>query len=174
MHHQYGHHSTKRIKISIENVQRRATKLVSNINHLPYNERLKTLGIPSLEYRRQRADMIQVYKIIEGIDKVEENHFFTRATYITTRGHSRKLFKKRARLNMRANSFSNRIVENWNNLSDDVVTAPSVNAFKSRLNKWWHNHPTKFDPSCYHVTANQMPVQRNQRINASIEVERLD
>ena len=38
------------------------------------------------------------------------------------------------RLNVRANSFSNRVVDTWNNLPEDVVNAPSVNAFKSRLN----------------------------------------
>ena len=47
-----------------ENVQRRATKFVRCISHLPYSERLRALGLPSLEYRRERADVIQVYKIL--------------------------------------------------------------------------------------------------------------
>ena len=46
-------------------------------------------------------------------------------------------------------SFSNRVIDTWNALSDDVVTAPSINSFKNRLNKQWKNHPLKFTPSCY-------------------------
>ena len=48
----------KKDAASIENTQRRATKLIREISHLPYSQRLKFLGIPSLEYRRIRADMI--------------------------------------------------------------------------------------------------------------------
>ena len=48
----------------IEAVQRRATKLVPNLADLSYPQRLRHLGIPSLQYRRIRADMIQVYKIM--------------------------------------------------------------------------------------------------------------
>ena len=67
----------------------------------------------------------------------------------TTRGNSLKLFKKRSRTNIRANVFSNRVVNAWNLLPNDVVLAPSLNSFKSRLNKFWHGHALKFTPSCY-------------------------
>ena len=59
--------------IQIENVPRRATRFVSNLKTLPYPRRLKSLGLPSLEYRRDRADMVQVYKILNGIDKVDKD-----------------------------------------------------------------------------------------------------
>ena len=61
----------KKDKITLENVQRRATGLVKWIKHLSYSERLKALGLPTLEYRRERADMIQVYKILHEIDKAD-------------------------------------------------------------------------------------------------------
>lgn len=48
----------KKDKVIIENVQRRATRLVKSIQHLSYPERLRSLGLPSLEYRRDRADLI--------------------------------------------------------------------------------------------------------------------
>ena len=110
---------------------------------------MRTLGLPSLEYRRERSDMIQVYKIMHGIDKVDKDKFFTVNRYSATRGHSLKLFKKRSRLLVRANSFSNRVVDSWNSLTEDIVNAPSLNAFKSRLNRFWRGHPYKFSPSCY-------------------------
>ena len=106
-------------------------------------------SLPSLEYRRERADVIQVYKILHNIDKVNKSKLFTLSDYTSTRGNSLKLFKRRSRLQIRANSFSNRVVDVWNSLSDSVVQAPSLNCFKSRLNSWWHDHPNKFDPACY-------------------------
>ena len=139
----------KKDRIAIENVQRRATKLVRCISHFPYSERLRALGLPSLEYRLERADVIQVYKILHNIDKVDKNKLFTLSGYTATRGHSLKLFKRRSRLKIRANSFSNRVVDVWNSLSEQVVQAPSLNCFKSRLNNWWKHHPAKFNPSCY-------------------------
>ena len=125
----------KKDKIIIENVQRSATKLVATCKNLPYQERLRKLGLPTLEYRRERADMIQTYKILHGIDKLDNDKLFTPALYRATRGHSYKLQKRRSRLNVRANTFSNQVVDTWNNLPENVVNAPSVNAFKSRLNQ---------------------------------------
>lgn len=63
----------KKYAIAIENVQRRATKLVKSIKDLCYQDRLKFLGLPSLEYRRIRSDMVKVYKILNQIDEVDTN-----------------------------------------------------------------------------------------------------
>ena len=52
-----------------------------------------------------------------------------------TRGHHLKLVKKRCNTTQRLNTFSMRIVDHWNNLSEDTVTANSINIFKSRLNE---------------------------------------
>ena len=52
----------KKDKIIIENVQRRGTRLVKSLQHLPYEKRLETVGLPTLEYRRERADMVQVIR----------------------------------------------------------------------------------------------------------------
>lgn len=93
--------------------------------------------------------MVQVYKIFDGIDKIEPDKLFTLASHRTTRGHSFKLFKPRARLNTRRQSFSNRIVDTWNSLPDTVVRAPSLNSFKSRLNLHWKHHQLKFTAACY-------------------------
>ena len=83
--------------------------------------------------------MIQVYKILNGIDKVDKDLLFTMSNN-PTRGHPLKIFKKRYRLRVRGHFFSNRVVDGWNDLPTEVVTAPSLNAFKSRLNKCWKGH----------------------------------
>ena len=71
--------------------------------------------------------MIMVYKIIYGIDGCPFDKFFTFADYQSTRGNSYKLFKQLNHLNVRKYSFSQRIVNDWNSLSCDVVQSPLLN-----------------------------------------------
>ena len=72
---------------------------------LSYPERLRTLGLPTLEYRRERADLIQIYKVLHDIFPVHKDKLFATAQYRATRGHSYKLHKERSRLNLRAGTF---------------------------------------------------------------------
>ena len=139
----------KKEAMAIENVQRRATKLVREIAHLPYSERLKILGLPSLEYRRLRADMVETYKILNDIDHADKQQLFELDNTGRTMSHGYKLKKKYCRLNIRKLTFSNRVISPWNNLSREVVNSKSVNNFKSILNNYWKNKDIKFEPSCY-------------------------
>ena len=75
---------------------------------MTYQERLQELGSPSLEYRRLRADAIEVFKI-NRLDIVNIEEIYTFAQYAGTRGHSHKLLKRRSRLNVRVHVFSNRV-----------------------------------------------------------------
>ena len=122
---------------AIEAVQKRATKILPNIRSLPYNKRLQFLQLPTLVYRRLRGDMIETYKMLHG-------HYDSRcipslqlASDRPTRGHSFKLYKPAVCSGPRAHSFSIRIVNPWNSLPDHVVTAPSINSFKNRLDSHW-------------------------------------
>ena len=116
--------------------------------------------------------MVQTYKIVRDIDIVDKDKLFTIVTETRTRGHKYKLFKRRSRLNIRKNVFSNRVVDTWNNLPSSVVEAPSVNSFKSRLNRHWTNHPSKFNPPRYipHATG-QIARYSQQCSNAPQEAE---
>ena len=91
----------KKDMIAIENWQRRATRLLPCLKGKTYPERLKALGLPTLEYRRERADMVQVYKIMNGIDKVDKDKLFTMLQYAGTRERPFKIYKKLFRLNIR-------------------------------------------------------------------------
>ena len=139
----------KRGCIALENVQRRASKLVRSISNLSYPERLQNLGLPSLQYRRLRADQIEVFRIINGIDCCNKDFLFEIKQGTRTRGHHDKLYKKTFRLDIRKFSFSQRVVDQWNKLPDWVVSANSINQFKSRLNNHWKSLPMKFHPDCY-------------------------
>ena len=130
--------------MEIEMVQRRATKLVRTISHLSYNERVKFLKLDSLCYRRRRSDMIQVYRIIKGVDNIETTTFFTLNQNQRTRGHSFKLNKPRANSSLRLNSFSMRVINDWNDLTNETVNSKTLNAFKTNLKREWFNHPEKY------------------------------
>ena len=121
---------------AIERVQKRATKLIRNIKDLPYSERLKDLNLPSLSYRRRLGDMLQTYQIISGKVNIDKNIFFQFST-TATRGHRYKIYKQRATKLPKIQSFSNRIVSEWNNLSAEVVGSKTTNEFKTRLNDLW-------------------------------------
>ena len=134
----------KKDDIALEKVQRRATKMIKEIKDLPYGKRLEILKLPSLHYCRKRGDMIQVFKIISGIDRLDSDSFFVKSQIQGTRGNQHKIFKKRATLDIWRNSFSIRIVNDWNSLPNDVVNAKTLNDFKSRLDAHWEKEQYYF------------------------------
>ena len=94
---------------TLEKVQRRATKLVPWLRKLPYAERLVRIGLPCLEQRRLRGDLIEAYKIITNKEDIDPDIFFEQARIGTLRGNNKKLFKNRSRLVARQNFFSQRV-----------------------------------------------------------------
>ena len=63
---------------------------------------------------------------------------FTLNTIQFTRGHPFKLIKSRCNLELRRHFFTNRVVTQWNSLPSYVVCVPTVNCFKSELDKYWN------------------------------------
>ena len=120
METQSGRFRRYKVEVEVERFQRWATKLIHNMKQLPYEDRLKVLGLPSLEYMRRRGDMLQVFKILNDIDRVETSM----NTESSTRGHD----QKHARLGIRQAVFS-QPVNDWNMLPVEVIHSPSVNAF---------------------------------------------
>ena len=115
----------------LENVQRRATRMVREFNQLSYEDRLKELGLTKLKDRRTRGDMILTYRLLKGEEGVDFRKFFTLAeNEHDTRGHSKKLEKPMVRLDTRKYFFSIRVVDKWNELSEEEVTARNTHMFK--------------------------------------------
>ena len=116
----------------IEKVQRRATKCVPSLRKLTYEERLMAMKLPSLKYRRKRGDLIEMYKYAHDLYDVNKSLVhYSENSY--TRGNQYKLEKRGYRLDCRKFFFTFRIVNVWNKLPDEIVNAPSLNCFKSRL-----------------------------------------
>ena len=122
-----------RQSVLIENVQRRASKLVKKLSNLSYDERLRSLKLPSLKYRRLRGDLITVYNIIKQ-DNVDDS-ILTLSNTKVTRGHDLKLYKENSKTNFRKFSFSQRVINYWNALTTNTVHANTVNAFKKLLDE---------------------------------------
>ena len=123
----------------LEKVQRRATKMVEGLEGYSYSDRLRILGLTTLETRFLRADLIEVFKILKGFENVDPEKFFQVVGDDGRRGHVFKLFKKRSRLDVGRFKFANRVCEEWNGLDDDVVGVGSVNAFKRKLDHHLRN-----------------------------------
>ena len=82
-----GHPCYRKDIIKLERVQKRFTRMLPGLDGLSYMERLDRLGLFSLGRRRFRADLVEVYKIMRGIDKVDSQHFFLKEGKTKTRGH---------------------------------------------------------------------------------------
>uniref|UniRef100_A0A8C5WHD7 Reverse transcriptase domain-containing protein n=1 Tax=Leptobrachium leishanense TaxID=445787 RepID=A0A8C5WHD7_9ANUR len=120
----------------LERVQRRATKMVYGLKEKSYQERLNDLNMYSLEKRRDRGDMIETFKYVKGIHKVEEGSIFKRKQNSKTRGHSLRLEGQRFKSNIRKHYFTERVVDTWNSLPVEVVEAKTVIEFKQA----WDRH----------------------------------
>ena len=77
-------------KMLIEKVQRRATKMIKGFGKLSYDERLRRTGLTTLEERRIRGDLIETFKMIKGISKVDYTKIFSISENNRTRGNFRE------------------------------------------------------------------------------------
>ena len=118
----------------LEKVQRRATRLISGFKRLDYETRLRELNMFSLQRRYKRGDMIEVFKILTGLDNLKFDDLFE-LDVDGRRGHSKKLKVKSARLDVRKYSFSVRVVSLWNKLSEETVMSTSLATFKRLLDR---------------------------------------
>ena len=132
----------------MESVQRRATKMIPSTKGMEYDERLRLLKLPTLRYRRHRGDLIEMYKMIHGMyDKDVLPFFDLREDVVSTvnRRHSKQIFITRSAKDVRSNYYTKRVAPVWNELTEEIVSAPSVDSFKRRLDEHWKDHPMKYD-----------------------------
>ena len=112
--------------------------MIHDVKHLDYDSRLKELNLPSLQYRRRRADMHQVYKMMNKLERIDPGAFFQlNVQNKVTRGHSSRFYKPRPRLDIRKNSFSVRVVNDWNSLPQSLIDSGTLDYFKASLDEYW-------------------------------------
>ena len=123
----------KKHSISIENVQRRATKILKQCKHLTYQERLNYLDLHSLKGRRLRGDLIETYKMFNGYTDSDPFKFFEKSKTDITRNSQNKVFIKDWRTKKIKNVYSYRVAPYWNALTPDIKNAQTTNQFKNLL-----------------------------------------
>ena len=120
--------------------QKKLVKEVTGLQSKTYEERLRELGMETLEQRRLDQDLIQTYKILKGVHHVDKSTWFQQApvegnqrTRATEGGHN--VVRVNSPLEIRRNFFSQRVAERWNSLPRTAKKAKSVREFKNIIKK---------------------------------------
>jgi len=121
-------------------------KMIRGLEYLSYKDRLRELGLFSLEKRRLRGDLragCQYLKVLHPTYRKDGEGLFTRVCGDRTRGNGCKLKEGRFRLDIRKEFFPMRAVKHWPRLPRESVDAPSLAVLKARLDGalsnlvWW-------------------------------------
>ena len=133
----------------LEKVQERLMRMLSDVKGRTYEERLKDAGLTTLRERRERGDVIEVFKTLRGINNIDGERWFrkireearpTRSNTVVREGEEVRredvLEVERARLEIRRNFFVVRAANAWNKLPDRVKSQETVNGFKNAYDAW--------------------------------------
>ncbi|PKU39848.1 hypothetical protein llap_9845 [Limosa lapponica baueri] len=107
--------------------------MIRGLKHLPYEDRLRELGLFSLDKRRFQGDLIAAFQYLKGAYRRDGEGLFIRECSDRTRGNGFKLKEGRFRLDIGKKFFTMRVVRHWNRFPRKAVDAPSLEVFKTRL-----------------------------------------
>ena len=117
--------------------------MIRRLERGSYEERWRELGLFSLEEMRSPWSLLMAFQYLKGAYKQEGQRLFTRVDSDRRRGNGHKLRQGRFWLDIRRKFFTQRLLTHWNRLPKEAVDAPSLEAFKARLDvalgslAWW-------------------------------------
>ena len=117
----------------LERVQRRATKMMRGLELLFYEDRLKELGMFSLQKRKLQGDFSMAFQHLKGDYKQEGNQISAWLDSDRTRGIGFRLMEERLTLDVMGVFFTEMVVRYWNSLPRELVDALSLEVLKARL-----------------------------------------
>ena len=127
---------------TLENVQRKAVRMVSGLRSTSYEDKLIELGMDSLVTRRLKIDLVETFKIIRGFTNVDKHVWFRLFGELPDQRFTRlaqdPLNIKRTRIcntDIRNNFYSQRVIQHWNRLPTEIKNARSISSFKHQLKK---------------------------------------
>jgi len=97
--------------------------MIRGLEHFCYKDRLRELGLFSLEKRRLRGDLVAASQYLKGAYKKDGDKLFCRACCDRTRGNYFTQREGRFRLDIRKKLYTMRVVEHWHRLPREVVNA---------------------------------------------------
>ena len=103
--------------------------MIRELEHLSYEDRLRELGLFSLEKRRLQEELIAAFHYLKEAYKKAGEGLFTRACSDRTRGNGFKQKEGRFRLDVRKDFFTVRMVRHWNRMCREAVNAPCLEVF---------------------------------------------
>ena len=142
----------------LEKVQRRLIRLLSNVRGNTYEEKLQDAGLTTLRDRRERGDLIEAFKTLNGFNNVNKSNWFEIAVPDQSRHNTRStstiaadgveenrtnIIRERAPTEPQNQSYRFRTAHAWSLLPDVVRNAKSTNAFKNAYEKWRQNPQTQ-------------------------------
>jgi len=109
--------------------------MIRGLEHLCYEDRLRELGLFSLEKRRLRRDLLAAFQYLKEAYRKDGENIFTRACCDRTRNNAFKVREGRFTLDIRKKFFTVGVVKHWNGLPREVVEASPLETFKARLDR---------------------------------------
>ena len=127
----------------LESVQHLGTRMIRELRHHSYEDRCRHLDLFTLEFRRSRADLLFLFRLVVKEEYPELQHLVQRTHSTATRGHAFKLLIPQSDSLPSVYRLSRRAIPLWNALPSDVVTSPSIAVFKQRLDDHFKSGPQR-------------------------------
>src|SRR6266568_6839961 len=133
---------------TLESVQRYFTNKIPTCTFLSYNRRLEILNLDSLQKRREVADLVFIFTVLNGSTNSTLYPYLILANPSITRGHDLRLIRPVFTLASSNQNIISRVCQVWNKLSLSILASPSKLSFKHKLLGF---APTRLNISLYHL-----------------------